>query len=136
MRAIARIVFASFLLALSGLAAGQWRNFADWYTGQQTGGAGPFAATVNDSGHVLGQYCFPASDACAYILGLLNKTCEKGSRYPLLANANTGSKNVEVYCNGPLNGGRYQYVFTEFDEIHRIVVQAERVGFAFPIAGD
>jgi hypothetical protein len=90
---------------------------------------------MNDSGGILGQYCYPQEGGCVYILGLRNR-CTKGNQYPVLVNADTGSKSVKVYCNGRLEIGRYQYVFTEFEEIHRAVLAASRIGFAFPLEGD
>lgn len=128
-----KILIAITCLCYSVFATGQDRAFQDWYSGTTSDGDGFYAGTANESGHFLGQYCY--STGCVYLLGL-QTSCTKGNKYPVLVNASTGSKTVEVFCNGPLVGGRYQYVFTAFDEINSIVLEATRVGFAFPLRND
>jgi len=131
--------FRLFLLYLSALllsadASAQQLSFGNWSIGPTSSGAGFYASTVNDSGHLLGRYCF-GSDSCVYLLGI-STACTKGQRYPVLVNATTGSKTLEVFCNGPMEGGKkYQYVFTAFDQIQQVILQATKVGFALPLAG-
>jgi hypothetical protein len=126
---------AALCFALLGATAAAAQNtYRDWNIGRTSDGQGLYAATVNDSGNVFGQYCY-SDELCVYLLGI-TQGCEKGSKYPVLANTDTGSQSLEVYCNGRLEIGRYQYVFTDFNEIHRIAMDAARVGFAMPLKGD
>ena len=128
-----RFTFALALLASSGAWA-QELTFGNWSTGRTSSGSGFYAATVNDSGHLLGRYCF-AGKSCVYLLGIAT-ACTKGDRYPVLVNAPTGAKTLEVYCNGPLEGGsKHQYVFSAFDEVEQLVHRGIRIAFALPIDG-
>lgn len=126
----------SFLLALSALlastgASAQLLTFGQWTFGRTSDGF--YASTTNDSGHALGRYCH--GESCVYLLGVTN-ACTKGDRYPVLVNTTSGSRTLEVYCNGPLEGGnKYQYAFTAFDDVERMVFRAPKVGFAIPFAG-
>lgn len=94
-----------------------------------------YAATINDAGSVFGQYCFPAEGKCLYLIGLRTR-CEAGHDYLALANTDAGAQTFEIYCNGELANGRYQYVFKNFDDIDQLVKQGRRVGFALPMQGD
>ena len=131
MQIVLRILVAGSSLLCSSLAVAQ--TYSDWTVGRIDGGGGYYAATVNDSGNVLGQYCYP--EGCVYLLAF-KTSCKQGSKYPVLVNSDKGSKAVELYCGRSLRNGYYQYIFTEFDEMHRTVLEAARVGFAFPLQGD
>jgi hypothetical protein len=125
--------FALALLTSSGAWA-QALTFGNWSTGRTSSGSGLYAATVNDSGHLLGRYCL-AGNSCVYLLGIAT-ACTKGDRYPVLVNAPTGARTLEVSCNGPLeSGSKYQYVFTAFDEVEQLVHRGTRIAFALPIDG-
>jgi hypothetical protein len=133
MRRRSFLLFVSALLLSAGALA-QELTFGKWSTGRTSSGSGFYAITVNDSGHVLGRYCLESS-SCVYLLGIAT-ACTKGDRYPVLVNATTGAKTLEVYCNGPLEGGnKYQYVFSAFDEVDQLLRRGTRVGFAIPIDG-
>jgi len=135
MGSILRFIGTITVMGFASIAIAEDKQFGEWFTGQQLTGQGGFAATINDSGHILGQYCYPELSSCVYLLGIRTR-CEKDSKYPVLVNSDKGSKTLELLCNGPLESGRYQYVFTSFDEIHKIVMEAYRVGFAFPLQSD
>lgn len=94
-----------------------------------------YAATANDSGNVLGEYCYPQQGSCVWILGMAT-SCEENHTYPMLANADVGAQHLEVVCRGQLPSKLYQYVFTKFDDIDRIVKQGSKVGFAIPLQED
>jgi hypothetical protein len=96
-----------------------------------------YASTVNDSGHVIGQYCYPKDGKCYWLLGITTK-CEKGEKYPILVNSDAGAESVEIYCFGELKSapGRYQFAFTNFDRANHLVTQSKRIGIAIPLAGD
>lgn len=128
-----RSLMAVFLLMCVFSARAQTQFYGDWSTGQTSSGDGFYAATINDSGNVLGQYCFPSAASCVYLLGMVTR-CTKGKQYPVLVNATTGSFETQVYCGGPLEIGRYQYVFTQFDLMDNAVKKGTLIGFAVPLA--
>ena len=126
------LLYLSALL-LSADVSAQELTFGNWSMGRTSSG-GFHATTVNDSGHILGRHC-SGSESCVYLLSI-TAACTKGQRYPVLVNATTGPKSLEVFCNGPMeSGNKYQYIFTAFDQIQQIVLQASKVGFAIPLAG-
>jgi hypothetical protein len=93
------------------------------------------AYTVNDSGALLGQYCYASSGNCVWTLGMTTG-CETGSEYPVLANTDTGSVQLKIKCGGRLPTGAYAYAFTDFDAIDKAVKNATRIGFAVPMQAD
>jgi hypothetical protein len=125
----------AFFIGLSSAAIGQTSQFGSWNTGRIGGNEGLFAATVNDSGHILGQYCYFQSDSCIYLLAF-QTACKPESKYPVLVNSDVGSSQVFVYCSGQLSSGKYRYVFTDFEEIDKVIKGANKVGFAVPLEGD
>jgi hypothetical protein len=96
---------------------------------------GVYAATLNDSENLIGQYCYPDQGSCLWLLGLKTR-CESGHEYPILANSDVGAREVTVRCGSRLESGLYQYVFTNFDAIDEIVKGSSRLGFAVPLADD
>jgi len=96
---------------------------------------GVYAATLNDSESLLGQYCYPDQGSCLWLLGLKTR-CESGHEYPILANSDLGARELSLRCGNRLESGYYQYVFTNFDAINDIVTTASQLGFAIPVEGD
>lgn len=121
------------MLLLSPFA--QAEQAGAWTTGVTNDGEAVYAATVNDSGNVLGQYCFPGADSCIWFLGM-RTACEEGSTYPVLANSDSGAAHISVYCSDQVDAGLYRYVFSEFDQIDELVRKGMRVGFAVPLQSD
>jgi hypothetical protein len=109
------------------------QTFGSWAVG--VSGSSLYAATVNDSGNLLGQYCFPADGSCFWLLGM-KTSCNEGDRYPVLANSDAGASHMEVLCSAKLDNGMYRYVFTDFDKVDAILSKGSRVGFAIPLDGD
>lgn len=123
---------------LAGLLALQFSaaQAADtWDTGVTDDGEALYAATVNDSGNLLGQYCVLSSGNCAWLLGMVTG-CKEGDSYPVLANSDAGSSHIYVQCSAQLDNGLYRYVFNDFEEIDDLVKKGLRVGFAVPLQGD
>jgi hypothetical protein len=110
-------------------------TFGSWMTGVTDTGDGLYAATQNDSGNLLGQYCFPSEGNCIWLLGMAT-ACKEGDQYAVLANSDAGAGHLNVYCSAKLDNGLYRYVFLEFDAIQNIVTKGMRVGFAVPLEGD
>lgn len=106
----------------------------DWLA-DFTSGDYAYAATTNDSGNVLGQWCYYESGNCMYLIASATG-CEGDSVYPVLANADTGATVLNIQCRGVFDAGgvkKYRYVFTDFDAIDKLVRAANRVGFAMPL---
>lgn len=132
MKSIAHVVLT---LATVWLSTAQAQSFGTWDTGTVDSGDALYATTGNDSGNLLGQYCFPADGSCFWLLGM-STGCKEGDQYPVLSNSDAGSAHLEVLCSTQLDNGLYRYVFTDFDAIDNIVTKGLRAGFAVPLQGD
>ena len=107
------------------------QEFANWVTGAMDDNEGYFAATVNDSTSIFGQYCYTGSGQCLWLLAV-NINCEDGSRYPVLINGDGGSAQMEIVCKKL--GDKPRYVFSNFDAINNSVKSSKKyIGFAFPL---
>jgi hypothetical protein len=125
------IAVAALLATWAPEALADERRVGAWSVGVLDGKAGAFAATANDSGAVLGQYCYAEEGNCVWVL--VNEIgCEAGHRYPLLVSTDSGAAILELLCMS--NEGRQRFVFTNFDAIDWIVRKARTVGMAFPTA--
>jgi|GEM_PF-1833401 len=129
-----KIIITVFLIMAYCLSYADNRFIGSWVVEKHSSSM-KFAATLNESGNAFGQYCFVGEGQCVYLLGI-RTSCEKGSTYPVLMNSDSGSGPYSVYCNGPLDSGLYQYIFTEFEKIDGITKTANKIGFAFPLQGD
>lgn len=110
-------------------------SFGSWTTGVGTSRTYHYAATVNDSGALLGIYCYPSENSCVWILGTFT-TCEKGDSYPILANSDTGAIHLSILCDGKADNKLYRYAFTNFDAINDLIKKGAKVGFAVPLQSD
>jgi len=124
-----------FFLIVAVSSASRAQSFGTWTTGVTDSGEMLYAATVNDSGNLLGQYCSSSTGNCIWLLGM-STACKEGDQYPVLANSDAGAAHIMVYCSAKLDNGLYRYVFTEFDSINHIVTKGLRVGFAIPLQAD
>lgn len=107
-------------------------NFGNWFSGKMDDNEGYFAASVNDSREVFGQYCFNESGKCVWLL-LADVDCEEGSKYHALVNADGGSEHLEILCNKI--GSKPRYIFTNFEKIDTVVSgSTSYIGIAFPLA--
>jgi len=122
-------------LSLAWFSPAQAQSFANWSSGTVTTGDAMYAITINDSGNALGQYCFPASESCVWLLAM-STTCDEGDQYPVLANSDVGAAYLQVYCSRKLDNGLQGYAFTQFDAVNAIVTKGSTVGFAIPLKGD
>lgn len=131
-------MLARILLAIAGFALLQNSSFAQSFGGwtvELKGRDYIYAATVKNSGHIFGQYCYSDSGNCIWMLGIRTR-CREGAKYPVLANADTGAAQLQIYCFGSLDTGEYVYAFTDFEDIDRIARSGQRVGFAIPLEED
>jgi hypothetical protein len=127
-------VLAGLMVGLATAPANA-ETFGSWHT--DTASTDVYAATVNDSGHVFGQYCYPREGSCLWMFSM-GTACDRNDRYPALINSDAGALPVEIYCMGPLpkSPGRYLYAFTEFDKMTELAVKASRIGVAVPLKSD
>lgn len=93
-----------------------------------------YAATLNSSGHLIGQYCFFKSGDCKYLLGA-GITCTEGNEYPALINSTSGSTHVTIICGGKV-GDQNVFLLSPFDDIDSIIRNADRIGIAVPMEND
>jgi hypothetical protein len=106
-----------------------------WFTGVSDSGDAYYASTINESGNLLGQYCFPVEGNCFWLVGL-NTACKEGAKYPILVNSDTGAAHMTMYCSAQLKSGLYRYIITEFDAMNTVVTKSIRIGFALPLQSD
>ena len=129
------IYCALALLLLTSRLHAQAQYFGSWFVGPSSSSGPHYAATINDSGNLLGQYCFPADDSCLWLLGM-KTSCTEGARYPVLANSDAGAFHMEVLCSAKLDNGMHQYVFTDFAKVDDVLSKGTRAGFAIPLDND
>lgn len=105
-----------------------------WYS--KTDSESPlYAGTANDSGAILGQFCFPNEGSCLWLIGMKTE-CQKGNKYPALANSDAGAVPLELYCDGQSDNGLYRYAFSNFDAIDNAIRKGTRIGIALPLQTD
>ena len=75
-----------------------------------------YASTVNDSGAVLGEYCYFGSKKCIWMLGT-DSRCDKGSSYPILANSTAGAVSIKISCTGEVNPGVFAYTIDNWSDL-------------------
>lgn len=107
--------------------------FGEWAT-DFSGPEFVYAFTTNDSGGVLGQYCYFSSGNCIWLISM-SSGCEEGHDYPVLANSDAGASQVMVYCSSKMEG-QFVYVFRDFEAIDKLVKDGHKMGFAVPLQED
>jgi len=130
---ILRSLFATAFCAAAPAVA-QTVPVGDWLVSTQSDST-LFAATINDSGALFGQFCYLEEGTCAWLLGMTTG-CEKGDKYPALLNSDRGARSVEIYCDGKLESGLYRYAFTDFDAVKGHLIDSARIGIAIPLQSD
>lgn len=117
---------ASLFAYLSAAGAAQAQtNYGHWSVAQGDDKTYIYASTMNDSGAILGEYCYYASKRCFWLLG--NSTaCEKEHIYPTLANSDTGAIELDISCNGEVKNGIYGYSFTKWQDLENVLKKASR----------
>jgi hypothetical protein len=85
-------------------------------------------------GHVLAQFCIPNKGSCFYAVGF-GITCEPNEKYHVLVNSDVGSSQLEFVCGDSI-GKQNVLLAADFDALDSVVRDANRVGFAIPMAND
>ncbi|MRI35503.1 hypothetical protein EOPP23_21320 [Endozoicomonas sp. OPT23] len=87
-----------------------------------------YAATINDTNRILGQYCYYADSTCYYLVSL-GITCETGDEYPSLINTDSTATTINLICGHKYNNENVFFI-KPFDQIDKIVKKSNKVGFA------
>ncbi len=125
-----QVLILMLLSTLSNASSAQLRMFGSWGIGPIVDNEGVYAATINDSEAIFGQYCYPDKGACYWLLAN-DIDCDTGSKYPVLVNTDSGASSLELLCFKLKDKGRY--AFTDFDAIDKIARGSTRLGIAFPM---
>lgn len=120
----------SYLLFISSIAQAQM--IGAWTTGITKDREALFAVTLNESEHLLGQYCLPNAGGCFWMVST-NTSCEEGQVYPVLVNADFKASHISLVCRSQFEKGKFGYFFQKFDEIDEVVSKSQRIGIAFPL---
>lgn len=131
-RARLAVLVGSALMVGSALA--DQITFQDWTVSSTT--SGMYAATTNDSGEVLGEFCYYSSKTCEWEIGM-HAACKKDLEGIVLANSESAATPLEVGCTGKLEDNPlYSYVFKSWQNLESAIHDSSRVGFAVPLASD
>lgn len=131
MRCAAYVVAVGLAFGLATVASAQSKRSGDWEFGVMEDAEGVYAATMNDSSGVLGQYCITSSSACYWVLVVGDVDCDEGSTYPVLVNGEKGASHHEIYCMKLRSKARF--AFKDFDAFDSMARGAGRIGIAFPM---
>ena len=111
-------------------------SFGDWQVGITDDNASVFAGTVNDSGSVLAETCATDKDSCFWIL-TTDSACREDAEYPVLVNSDQSAAAAVVTCLGAAESkGAYRYRFNDWKGLEAVILNASKVGFAFPLQAD
>lgn len=127
-------VLVAFTLSLASFVQAD-STFGHWSTGVITNNAGVYAATMNDSGAILGEYCYFSSKSCTWTLAV-NGACVKDSSYPVLANTDKGAAYFDIVCIGRLESGLYSFGFKNWQDLEHLLKSGARIGIATPMQAD
>ena len=132
LRALAALVLTFSSAPSLSQQIGSWRIDLNEYLKRQSDNI--YAATLNDSENVFGQFCYPAEGSCMWILGI-STGCQDKSTYPVLASTEAGAISLEVICFGKYADRYYRYAFADFDKVDSLVRAGTRIGIVFPLKG-
>lgn len=130
-----RIVSAAVVLSLLPMTIDAQTSFGHWMTGPINDKAGFYAATVNESNDIFGEYCYFATKTCTWYVAM-DSVCEKDHVYPVLGNTDQGAAPLELVCVGQFDEAHYSYAFRHWQDLERLVKTAKRVGLAMPMKED
>jgi len=111
------------------------QQFGDWTVGQNTAKTTTYAATVNDSGSVLGESCFFKTGKCFWTI-LLDIGCAGSDAYPALGNTSSGAVQLQIKCDGQIGSGSYRYIVVDWQDLESLLKDSNQVGFAVPMKSE
>ena len=109
--------------------------FSDWLVNYGNDKSFIFAATVNDSGEIFGEYCYFAAKTCNWYMQLHN-VCISGSQYYILANSDARAAPLTIECKGGPQNGLYAEQFQDWKTLEANIADSIHIGFAIPIKED
>jgi len=122
------------LLAASTAFGAEPRQFGDWVVNLTSDKSRIYAATVNDSGSILGEYCDLSTHTCNWLLGM-DSSCDDAGPIPALGDTASGAIALNLKCGGKIGSGNiYQYFFANWKDVELLLKDSSLVGFAFPMA--
>ncbi len=126
-KSIIGLVIVSYLSSADAQAP---RTFGAWQVGVMSGDEGVYAATMNDSGGVFGEYCYKSTGQCLWLLTNDIK-CNEGTQVPILANTDGGAFSSTVKCISP-NNGISRYII-DYKIIEPGIEGSLWIGIAYPM---
>lgn len=124
-----RLLAVLFAL-VAQMASADDKRFGAWSVGVTTDRDALYAATVNDSNAVLGQYCFISDSNCLWLLGN-DVNCEPDGSYVILMNSDYSASALELLCFKA--DGKSKFAFKSFESIDTAIKESSYIGFAFPM---
>lgn len=123
-------LIAVLLALVSQGASADDKRFGAWSVGVTTDKDALYAATVNDSYAVLGQYCFLSDGNCLWLLGN-DVNCDPDGSYVVLMNSDYSASTLELLCFNA--DGKSKFTFKNFELIDKSIKNSSYIGFAFPM---
>ncbi|MFD2176100.1 hypothetical protein [Veronia pacifica] len=117
-----------FLIPFTVIAGEEYHQ--DWMV-DTNGNDYFYAATINNNDQIFGKYCYFSSENCLYLIGV-DITCEAGSEYPALVNAESAAMHVTLYC-GDKFMDQNVLVIEPYEDIDLAIKQGEQLGIAVPM---
>lgn len=122
-----RLFIAGLIQFMSLVVMAEVQISKDWVW-DLSGAEYVYAATINEDGRILGQYCYFSDSSCIYLVSL-GITCKAGSEYPSILNSTAGVVDVKLICGHEYQGENV-FIIKPFDDVDNLVKQADNVGFA------
>ena len=86
--------------------------------------------TYNETQSLFGMICY---DKCIYYLSPVSITCQEGSEYSILMNAESDSRAIDTRCIKMQD--KFIRVLLDFDTVHKATLNSTYIGFAFSVKG-
>lgn len=114
---------------LLAAAHGHAQVYGSWTVENMTDERAIYAATINESGGLLGKTC--SADGCQWIL-TNTVNCQADAKYPALLNGDSGAWHVTLVCS-PNTKVASRYTILEYESVDSAVASGESVGVAMPM---
>lgn len=129
MRFVRQLLACMLATAAGAAGAAGDEQYGSWMIGSTDNG-GNFAATMNDSGGVLGKTC--DSGGCNWVM-TLKAGCEAGSTYSGLLSAQSGAAAIRLRCAPNKTSSAGRYIIEEFAVMEDAVRTGDQLGIAIPL---
>jgi hypothetical protein len=129
------ILWSQLAICAIPVARGADQQFGDWMAGLVTAKTATYAATVNESGSVLGEYCVLQTGKCFWTI-VLDLSCSGSDTYPILGNTASGAVQLNIQCDGKTDNGAYRYIVVNWKDLEALLKDSSQVGFAIPMKSE